>query len=59
MDSLAYAELYLTTAAIFRNFDLELFESGLEDITMTRNYSFGYTDNYTWGTKVKVTGILD
>ena len=32
IDSLAYAELYLTLAHLFRRFDLELYETSPEDM---------------------------
>lgn len=35
--SLAYAELYLTLAAIFRRFDLELHETTVEDVLFVRD----------------------
>ncbi len=57
--SLAYTELYLTLAAIFRNFDMELVDSGLENITSTRGFTFGFTDNYDWGVKIKLTKALE
>lgn len=59
MCSLAYAELHLTIAAIFRNLEIELVDSGLENITMKRAYTFGFTDNYDWGVKIRVTNFLD
>ncbi|KAF2447649.1 benzoate 4-monooxygenase cytochrome P450 [Karstenula rhodostoma CBS 690.94] len=51
--------LYMTVAMIFRNLEMELVDSGLEDITMTRGYQFGFTENYKWGTKVKITKVLE
>ncbi|KAL1607860.1 hypothetical protein SLS60_002798 [Paraconiothyrium brasiliense] len=57
--NLAHAELHMTIAAIFRNFEMELVDSGLEDITMTRGYSFGFTENYGWGVKVRITKVLE
>ncbi|KAF1974959.1 benzoate 4-monooxygenase cytochrome P450 [Bimuria novae-zelandiae CBS 107.79] len=56
--NLAYTEMYLTIAAIFHNFDLEFVDSGLENITTTRGYFFGFTDNYDWGVKFRVKNVL-
>jgi hypothetical protein len=36
--SLAYIELYLTIASIFRLYKLELFETSVEDIKMAYNF---------------------
>ena len=57
--SLAYTELYLTLAAIFRNFDMELVDSGIENITTTRAYQLGFAEDYKWGIKVKITKVLE
>jgi len=35
---LAYAELFLTIAYIFQEFDFELFETTIEDATMERDF---------------------
>ncbi|KAJ4301925.1 hypothetical protein N0V90_004021 [Kalmusia sp. IMI 367209] len=56
--NLAYTELYLTVAAIFRNFDMELVDSGLENILTYRGYTFGFTKNLDFGIKVKITKVL-
>ncbi len=39
-DSLAYAEFYLTAAALFapRRFDLTLFETTIDDVEMVHDY---------------------
>ncbi|KAK3203875.1 hypothetical protein GRF29_106g902064 [Pseudopithomyces chartarum] len=57
--NLAYTELYLTLAAIFRNFDMELVDSGLENITSTRGFTFGFTDSYDWGVKIRLIKALE
>ncbi|KAI9883898.1 MAG: hypothetical protein M1823_004311 [Watsoniomyces obsoletus] len=36
--NLAYAELYMTLAAIFRRFDLELFETSYEDVKLVHDF---------------------
>jgi hypothetical protein len=55
--SLAYAELYLTTAAIFRNFDMALVESSVEDVIAARSFLLGFTKNNTFGINFKVTKV--
>lgn len=35
--NLAYAELYLVLAAVFRRFELELWETSIEDVKMARD----------------------
>lgn len=55
--SLAYAELYLTVAAMVRNFDLQLVDSSLEDVQGYRDFSFGFTKDYKYGIKVRVAGV--
>lgn len=49
----------MTIAAIFRNFEMELVDSGLENITMTRGYNFGFTDDYDWGVRIRITKVLE
>ena len=36
--SLAYAEIYVTLATIFRRFDLELYETTREDVDAVRTF---------------------
>jgi hypothetical protein len=37
-DSLAYSEVYVTIAELFRNFDLELFDTTEEDIAQVHDF---------------------
>lgn len=37
--TLAYCEPFLTLAAVFRRFDMELFETTLDDIKMVKDMS--------------------
>lgn len=57
--SLALAELYLVTAAVVRGFDIELVDSGLEDILPYRDFTFSFTKDYRFGVKIRVTKALD
>ena len=36
--NLAYAEIYITLAAVFRRFDLELYETTREDVDCVHDY---------------------
>jgi len=54
--SLAYAELYLTTAAVVRRFDWEMYETKLEDIVLHSDFfvGVGASDVYGKGVRVKM-----
>ncbi len=42
--SLAYAELYLTTYAIARRFDWEMYETGLNDVVFKHDFLIPFAD---------------
>jgi hypothetical protein len=48
--SLAYAELYLALAGVFRRFDFELFETTIDDVKIER-------DAFVAGAKVGSKGV--
>ena len=52
--SLAYAELYLATAIVFRKFDLQLFETGREDVDIVRDCFVGKPKVDSKGIRVSV-----
>jgi hypothetical protein len=57
LNSLAYAELYLTLAALLRQFEIELFETTLDDVTYERDYFTGYPkDLNSQGVRVIING---
>lgn len=58
MSSLAYAEMYLTIAALIRNFDFELVDSSIDDIALYRDYALAMNKNYGFGIKVRITKVL-
>jgi hypothetical protein len=58
MCSLAYAELYLTVAAVVRNFELELVDSGVRDVIAERDFAMGFTKDYKFGINVRVKEVL-
>ncbi|KAF2688865.1 cytochrome P450 [Lentithecium fluviatile CBS 122367] len=57
--NLAYAELYLMLAALYRNFDFELVDSSVKDVIAEREFGLGYTKDYRFGVKVRVTKIFE
>ncbi|KAI4659907.1 uncharacterized protein J4E79_005709 [Alternaria viburni] len=55
--NLAYAELYLTIAAMVQNFDLELVDSSIENITPDRDFGLAFDKNYNFGVNLRVTKV--
>lgn len=56
-NSLAYAELYLTVATIFRRFDMELHNTTNDDIKIYRDRFFGAPKDGSLGVRVTITGV--
>ncbi|KAL1798300.1 hypothetical protein ACET3X_002337 [Alternaria dauci] len=56
--NLAYAELYLTVAAMVQDFDLELVDSSIENITPDRDFGLAFDKNYNFGVKFKIVKVL-
>ncbi|CAE7032707.1 hypothetical protein P3342_006906 [Pyrenophora teres f. teres] len=56
--NLAYAELYLTVAALAKNFELELVGSTLEDINSHRDFGLGFNKEYDFGVDFRVKRVL-
>ncbi|KAK3936257.1 cytochrome P450 [Diplogelasinospora grovesii] len=56
--NLAYAELYLTLAAMIRRFDIELVETGPEDIRIEREMGIGQPRKGDFSVQAKITKIL-
>ena len=55
LDSLAYAEIYLTIASLFRQFELELFETTQErDVNVVHDYFLGMPDLASPGIRARV-----
>lgn len=52
--SLAYAELYMTLATIFRRFELELFETTRETVQYSRDYFNSFPEKGCDGVKVMI-----
>ncbi|KAF2029214.1 hypothetical protein EK21DRAFT_113108 [Setomelanomma holmii] len=56
--NLAYAEMYLTIAAMVQNFDFELVDSSIENIFPYRDYALSYGKDHNYGVKFKMTKVL-
>lgn len=57
--SLAYAELYLTAATIFRRFEMELFETTTADVQMAHDFFVAAPRLDSKGVRGVITGFLD
>jgi hypothetical protein len=55
--SLAYAEMYLTLASIVRRFDMELFDTTVEDVTMVHDFFVASPRLDSKGVRIKVTSL--
>ncbi|KUJ20796.1 cytochrome P450 [Mollisia scopiformis] len=53
--NLAYAEMYLTLATLVRRFDMELFETAVEDVTMVHDFFVAVPKLDSKGVRIKVT----
>ncbi|KAI0460036.1 cytochrome P450 [Xylaria acuta] len=56
--NLAYAELYMTLASIIRRFDIELYETGPQDIRIEREMGIGQPKGGDFSVRAKITRIL-
>jgi hypothetical protein len=59
MYSLAYAEMYMTIAALVSKFEFELVDSGMQDIKVHRDYGFGFNEKYEFGVDFRITSVLE
>ncbi len=55
-NSLAYAEIYLATAILFRRFEFQLFETGREDVDIVRDCFVGQPREGSKGIRVLIVG---
>lgn len=58
MNSLAAAELYITLATITRRFDMENYETAVEDVAIARDYFVGVPKLNSLGIRAVVTDVL-
>jgi cytochrome P450 len=56
--NLAYAEMFLTIAAIFRRLDLEMYETSLEDVRIERDFFVAAPRLDSKGVRAVVKGLL-
>jgi cytochrome P450 len=56
--NLAYAEMFLTIAAVFRRFDVEMFETGIEDIRIERDFFVAAPRLDSKGVRAVIKGVL-
>lgn len=55
---LAYAEMYLGLARIFRRFNMELCDTEVEDVATARDFMAGYPKAESRGVRVKITHVV-
>ena len=56
--SLAYAELYMTIASFVRRFDMELYETTMDDIRIGRELGIAQPKGGELSVRAKVTNIV-
>ena len=59
MYSLAYAELYLVLAGLFRRFEFKLYETTVEDVKMVRDMFVSAPASESKGVRVVIVGEVD
>lgn len=57
--SLAYAELFLTVAGVFRRFDMELHETTVDDVRLVRDRFFGASRDGSMGVRASISGTVN
>lgn len=58
MNSLAAAELYITLATITRRFDMENYETTVDDVAIARDFFVGVPKLGSLGIRAIVTDVL-
>jgi len=56
--SLAYAELFLTVAALVRIFEFELVDSSIEALTVYRDYALSFNEHCSYGVNFRIAKVL-
>lgn len=56
--SLAYAELYLTAATVFRRFEIELFETTIKNIEIAHDFFVAAPSLDSKGVRAVITGLV-
>ncbi|EED16388.1 cytochrome P450, putative [Talaromyces stipitatus ATCC 10500] len=57
--NLAYIELHLTLAMLFRRFEFELYETDITDVELAHDFMVPQPKLDTKGMRVRVTGLID
>jgi hypothetical protein len=57
--SLAYAELLFSVATVFRNFELELFDTTWDDVEIKHDFFVAAPKQDSNGVRVKITKKFD
>jgi hypothetical protein len=52
-------ELYLTIAYAIRRFNFEMYETGPEEVRITRERVVGYPESGTFQVHAKITSLVD
>ena len=58
VNSLAYAELFLTLATVLSRFDMKIYKTTTEDVRVARDYFVGVPDPGSQGVRVTVERVL-
>lgn len=56
--SLAYAELYITIAAFVRRFDMEIYETTIENIRSVRDFGIANPKDGAFSVRAKITNVV-
>lgn len=58
VNSLAYAELFLTLATVLSRFDMKIYKTTTEDVRVARDYFVGVPEPGSQGVRVTVERVL-
>lgn len=58
-NSLAYSELYLGLACVFRRFNIELFETTARDVEIVHDFFIGQVETGSLGIRAKIVEELN
>ena len=57
--NLAYAELYLVLSGLFRRLEMEIFETGVEDVRLVRDKFVAMPGKDSKGVRVLIKGEVE
>ncbi len=55
---MAYAELYMTIASFVRRFDMELYETTVDNIRIDRELGIGHPKEGKFSVRARVTNVV-